>query len=125
MKTTHGTIIIAGLAALAACGSSPKDTPPAPPPKLTISASGVAPKSVFTGSAGSVEVTNADAAAHQLVSGVADPKCPSTAALAANQSGVLRFTTGPITCDYQDAAAPSDVNFHAQVNVAAPGTPGY
>jgi len=125
MKTSHGTIIIAGLAALAACGSSPKDTPPFTPPKLTISAAGVSPKSVFTGSAGSVEVTNADTVTHQLVSAVADPNCPATAALAASQSAVLRFRPGPITCDYQDAAAPSDVNFHAQVNVAAPGTPGY
>lgn len=108
---------------LAACGGGTKDNaPPATPPTLTIRATGVEPKSLVTGSSGSVNVTNSDTVAHQLVSAVVDPtKCPASANLGPGQSGSLRFSVGPYTCNYQDVAAPTDANFHAAVDVAAPG----
>jgi hypothetical protein len=106
--------------ALAGCGGSGSS---AAGNLFELRASGVSPQSISVSSGGQVRFINHDTADHQIASSACAEL--SSPRLAPDAGFTATLGTGPKTCGFDDALAPSAVSFQGTVNVAAPGMGGY
>ena len=117
-------------------GSSPMSPPPAgggtTTVTVTITASGVAPKTVELSAGQQVQFVNNDGVPHEMLSTphLAHTDCPPINAVGTLSPGANRMT-GNLTvvriCGYHDHRNPDDDKFRGQINVgtSAGPAPGY
>jgi plastocyanin len=128
------TLVIAGMAALAACGSDGGGSPTQPGggggsgpgpsgATITIGANGtISPMQVTVSVGQSVTLTNSDSRAHEIAS---DPhpthgNCPAINALGSTAAGQTKLTnafTTAGTCGYHDHNDPSNASLQGTITV--------
>jgi plastocyanin len=123
--TSRLMALMAAAGVLASCGGSSDDgTTPSPVPAatITITGSGVSPKSVTVPRGSQVQFVNNDTRSHQMNSD-AHPEhtdCPELNAvgfLAANQSRLTGNLNTPRTCGYHDHDLPNNTSLHGTIVV--------